>query len=57
MLQARAEGARRERVLGFADHELDVFERPLRLGRGRRRVGLGRRRVGLGRSDDSANTI
>ena len=28
MLHARAEGARRERVLGFADHELDVVERP-----------------------------
>ena len=27
MLHARAEGARRERVLGFADHELDVVER------------------------------
>ena len=31
MLHARAEGARRERVLGFADHELDVGERARRL--------------------------
>ena len=41
MLQARAEGARRERVLRFADHELDVVERPLRFEpKGKMRASL-----------------